>query len=140
MAFAGGDEQDLIDAVRDAGALSISLVAEINSRIVGHVAFTPARAAETRQAGLHWGPWRLNPNCSAKVSAVSLSMKACANCANQMRRDASFSAIQITISALASCIPGTGCRRPPGGIFHDLATEGITTEGRCGFSSAVFGG
>ena len=29
MVFAGGNEQDLIDAVRDAGALSISLVAEI---------------------------------------------------------------------------------------------------------------
>ena len=29
MPFAGGNEQDLINIVRDAGALSISLVAEI---------------------------------------------------------------------------------------------------------------
>ena len=46
MPFAGGNEQDLINIVRDAGALSISLVAEIESRIVGHVAFTPATAAD----------------------------------------------------------------------------------------------
>lgn len=56
MPFAGGNEQDLIDMVREAGALSISLVAEIDSRVVGHVAFTPATAADHTPGWFGLGP------------------------------------------------------------------------------------
>jgi putative acetyltransferase len=66
MAFAGGDEQDLIDAVRDAGALSISLVAEIDSRIVGHVAFTPAKAADNTPGWFGLGPVAVEPELQRK--------------------------------------------------------------------------
>jgi putative acetyltransferase len=61
MPFAGGNEQDLIDIVRDAGALSISLVAEIDSRVVGHVAFTPATAADNTQGWFGLGPVAVEP-------------------------------------------------------------------------------
>ena len=61
MAFASGDEQDLIDAVRDAGALSISLVAEIGSSIVGHVAFTQAKAADNTPGWFGLGPVAVEP-------------------------------------------------------------------------------
>jgi putative acetyltransferase len=42
MPYAGGDEQDLVDALRAANALEISLVAEDVGQIVGHIAFTQA--------------------------------------------------------------------------------------------------
>ena len=42
MPFSGGDEQDLINRLRDKGALEISLVAQIGSDIVGHIAFSKA--------------------------------------------------------------------------------------------------
>ncbi len=42
MPFSGGDEQDLINRLRDNGALEISLVAQIGSDIVGHIAFSKA--------------------------------------------------------------------------------------------------
>lgn len=41
MPFAAGDEQDLINVLRDAGALSLSLVAEQNGEIIGHLALSP---------------------------------------------------------------------------------------------------
>ena len=66
MAFAGGNEQDLINTVRDAGALSISLVAEIGSRIVGHVAFTPAKAADNTQGWFALGPVAVEPELQRK--------------------------------------------------------------------------
>jgi putative acetyltransferase len=66
MAFARGDEQDLIDVVRDAGALSILLVAEIGSRIVGHVAFTPAKAADNTQGWFELGPVAVEPELQRK--------------------------------------------------------------------------
>lgn len=40
MPFSAGDEQDLINALRDDGALAVSLVAIRGSEIVGHIAFS----------------------------------------------------------------------------------------------------
>jgi putative acetyltransferase len=72
MVFAGGNEQDLIDAVRDAGALSISLVAEIDSRIVGHVAFTPAKAADNTPGWFALGPVAVEPELQRKGIGLQL--------------------------------------------------------------------
>lgn len=41
MSYSDGTEQDCINALRDDGDLSQSLVAEIDAAIVGHVAFSP---------------------------------------------------------------------------------------------------
>jgi putative acetyltransferase len=61
MPYAGGDEQDLINKLRDAGALSISLVAELGGRIVGHVAFSPAFAADGSEGWYALGPVSAEP-------------------------------------------------------------------------------
>lgn len=45
MPYAEGDEAELVDALRAQDALSVSLVAEREGMIVGHVAFSPARAS-----------------------------------------------------------------------------------------------
>ena len=45
-AFGQTDEAELVDALRQAGALSCSLVAEVNDRVVGHVALSRLRAPE----------------------------------------------------------------------------------------------
>lgn len=43
MPFSGGDEQDLVDLLRERGELALSLVAlDAAGGIVGHVAFSPA--------------------------------------------------------------------------------------------------
>ena len=42
MPFSDGDEQDLVDALRLSGALTVSLVATKLDQVVGHVAFSPA--------------------------------------------------------------------------------------------------
>ncbi len=61
MPFAGGNEQILINNFRDAGALALSLVAEVNGHIRGHVAFTPARAADGTQPWFALGPIAVEP-------------------------------------------------------------------------------
>ena len=38
--YADGDEQDVIDRLRAVGKLSISLVAELNGELVGHITFS----------------------------------------------------------------------------------------------------
>lgn len=61
MPYAGGDEQDLIDKLRDGGALAISLVAEHDGTIVGHIAFSPAYPADGAPGWFALGPVSAEP-------------------------------------------------------------------------------
>jgi len=46
MSYADGDEQDVIDRLRDCGALTLSLVAIEATELVGQVAFSPATVCD----------------------------------------------------------------------------------------------
>jgi putative acetyltransferase len=61
MPYAGGDEQDLIEKLRDAGALALSLVAEEDGVIVGQVTFSPAFAADGSLGWYALGPVSAEP-------------------------------------------------------------------------------
>ena len=61
MPYAGGDEQDIIDRLRSAGALTVSLVATRDSEVIGHVAFSPARASDKSQLWFTLGPVSVLP-------------------------------------------------------------------------------
>jgi putative acetyltransferase len=56
MAFSDGTEPAIIDALRDTGDLVLSLVAEAEGAVVGHVAFSPVRIG-----GVHGGWFGLGP-------------------------------------------------------------------------------
>lgn len=65
-AFAGhphsdGTEPAIVDALRASGDLALSLVAEAEGAIVGHVAFSPARLSGTEQGWLALGPVSVLP-------------------------------------------------------------------------------
>ena len=60
MPFSGGDEQDLIDLLRNNDALEISLVAQIGAEIVGHIAFSKASPENEAQADIG-GYYALGP-------------------------------------------------------------------------------
>jgi putative acetyltransferase len=61
MPFSGGDEQDLINSLREAGALTLSLVATHGDRVVGHVAFSPAMAVDKSKGWYSLGPIAVEP-------------------------------------------------------------------------------
>lgn len=61
MPFAAGDEQSLIGKLREAGALTISLVAELDGKVAGHVAFSPALAKDRSQGWFALGPVSVEP-------------------------------------------------------------------------------
>jgi putative acetyltransferase len=62
MPFADGDEHDLIDKLRDAGALTISLVADDDGTLIGQVTFTPAFAADGSDGWFALGPVAVEPD------------------------------------------------------------------------------
>ena len=51
MEHADGDEADLVNRLRSDGDLTLSLVAEDATRIVGHIAFSPVSIGEESGAG-----------------------------------------------------------------------------------------
>ena len=61
MPYASGTEADIVNRLRDQGALSLSLVATIDDEVVGHVAFSPAKAADASQPWFTLGPVSVVP-------------------------------------------------------------------------------
>jgi putative acetyltransferase len=61
MPYAGGDEQELIDQLREAGALALSLVAEKDGKLVGQITFSPAFAANGSSGWYALGPVSVDP-------------------------------------------------------------------------------
>jgi len=62
MPFAAGNEQDLVNALREQGALEISLVAEHKGRVVGHIAFSPAISGQNTDRWYALGPVSAEPD------------------------------------------------------------------------------
>ncbi len=59
-------EQFIITALRQAGALTISLVAEIDGKIVGHVAFSPIKISDGTENWHGLGPVSVLPEYQKK--------------------------------------------------------------------------
>jgi putative acetyltransferase len=58
-AFGQAEEADIVDALRANGAVSLSLVATIGGRVVGHILYSPVSVGDIAGAGL--GPIAVAP-------------------------------------------------------------------------------
>ena len=54
-------EQFIVDALRSAGALTLSLVAEVDGRVVGHIAFSPVTISDDTKNWYGLGPVSVLP-------------------------------------------------------------------------------
>ena len=61
MPYADGDEQDVVDRLRAANALTCSLVAVVAKEVVGHIAFSPAIAGDNSHPWFALGPVSVLP-------------------------------------------------------------------------------
>ena len=59
--YAEGDEAELVNVLRRTGALSVSLVAELDNAVVGHIAFSPARSSNGASGWYGLGPLAVIP-------------------------------------------------------------------------------
>ena len=65
-------EQFIVNALRVAGALTISLVAEVNCRVVGHVAFSPVTISDGTNDWYGLGPISVLPEFQKQGIGKSL--------------------------------------------------------------------
>lgn len=132
--YADGDEQDLIDRLREAGALLLSLVAERDGAIVGQVTLSPA-THETGVAGwLALGPVSAEPDLkhqgigSALIRAAIDWMKAqgASGCI-LLGNPAYYGRFGFAVS------PAQSPENLPGQYFQVLTLECAAPSGRFGF-------
>jgi putative acetyltransferase len=65
-------EQFIVNALRAAGALTVSLVAEVDGRVVGHVAFSPVTISDGSRDWYGLGPVSVLPECQNNGIGKSL--------------------------------------------------------------------
>jgi putative acetyltransferase len=63
LEISNNTEQFIIEALRAANALTISLVAEVDGRVVGHIAFSPVTISDGTQDWYGLGPVSVLPEC-----------------------------------------------------------------------------
>ncbi len=61
--YSRNTEQFIITALRAAGALTLSLVAEVEGQVAGHIAFSPVRIAGASDGWHGVGPVSVEPAC-----------------------------------------------------------------------------
>jgi putative acetyltransferase len=71
-AYGNHTEQFIIHALRAAGALSVSLVAEIDGSVVGHIAFSPVTIAGQHCGWFGVGPISVRPDCQRQGIGTAL--------------------------------------------------------------------
>jgi predicted N-acetyltransferase YhbS len=72
MPFAAGDEHELIDTLRGQSRLYLSLVAEWERQVVGHIAFSRATAADQSGRWFALGPVSVTPSLQGKGIGAAL--------------------------------------------------------------------
>ena len=66
MEISNHTEQFIVEALRSAKALTISLVAEIDGRVVGHIAFSPVTMSDGTKDWYGLGPVLAHPDFQSK--------------------------------------------------------------------------
>jgi putative acetyltransferase len=61
LEISGHTEQFIVEALRAAGALTVSLVAELDGRVVGHIAFSPVTVSDGSAGWYGLGPVSVLP-------------------------------------------------------------------------------
>jgi putative acetyltransferase len=62
MPYSSGTEAAIIDGLREVGQLTLSLVAEEDNAIIGHVAFSPVAIDDVRDGWYGLGPISVDPD------------------------------------------------------------------------------
>jgi len=88
LAFAQDDEARLVDALRDAGYLRVSLVAEQDGRVVGHILFSdlPIITEAGPVPALALAPMAVLPDCQRRGIGSALVRRGLEVCRDQGHR------------------------------------------------------
>lgn len=140
MEHADGDEQHLVDRLRDAGDLTLSLVAEDGERIVGHIAFSPVTFNDGTKDWFGLGPVSVWPELHAQGVGSALVRRGIAD----MRERGAKGVVLLGSPEYYQrfgfeYVPQVTFPGPPAEYFQTLLIDGEMPNGEVTYASAFYG-
>ncbi len=137
MPFSDGDEPDLVDQLRDDGDLTLSLVAEDETRIVGHIAFSPVTIEDGSE---HWyglGPVSVWPDLQHQGVGGALIRRGIADLTAQGARGFILLGSPVYYSRFGfKHEPQLTYPGPPPEYFQALLIQGALPQGEVSYAPA----
>ena len=140
MEHADGDEQHLVNRLRDAGDLTLSLVAEDDTRIVGHIAFSPVTLSDGAKDWYGLGPVSVWPEIHHSGIGSALVRQGIAD----MQARGAKGIVLLGSPAYYSrfgfeYVPQITFPGPPAEYFQTLLLEGDMPSGEVTYAPGFYG-
>ncbi len=137
MAFSSGEEPDIVDRLREAGDLALSLIAADANRIVGHVAFSPVTISDGTSGWFGLGPVSVPPQMQRRGIGTALIRQGIAD----LRERGASGIVVLGSDAVYSRLgfvhrPALTYSGAPAEYFQCLVLEGECPEGEVRYAPA----
>lgn len=137
LAISEHTEQFIIDALRAAGALSISLVAEVDDRVVGHIAFSPVTLSDGSEGWYGLGPVSVLPAYQRQGIGTALIQEGLARLKRMHARGCCLVGHPGYYPRFGfENAPGLVLEGVPPEVFFALSFDGPIPQGRVSFHEA----
>ena len=130
-------EQFIVAALRSAKALTVSLVAEMEGRVVGHIAFSPVAISDGSPNWYGLGPVSVMPEFQRRGIGSALIQEGLLRLKDQGARGCCLVGHPQYYGRFGfQNIPGLVCEGVPQEFFFALSLDGPTPQGFVEFHSA----
>ncbi|HOX56933.1 MAG TPA: N-acetyltransferase [Candidatus Paceibacterota bacterium] len=130
-------EQFIIAALRAAKALTLSLVAEADGRVVGHIAFSPVRISDGTRDWYGLGPVSVLPACQKQGIGQALIKEGLSRLKNMDARGCCLVGHPGYYRKFGFAnMPGLVVAGDPPEVFFALSFDGHTPQGKVVFHEA----
>ena len=130
-------EQYIVNALRAAGALSVSLVAELDGQIVGHIAFSPVTIADRTPGWYGLGPISVHPEFQRAGIGKALITEGLSRLKEMGARGCCLVGHPQYYTRYGFMnVPGMGIAGVPSDVFFGLTFDGKYPQGEVTFHEA----
>lgn len=130
-------EQFIVEALRAAGALSVSLVAELDGRVIGHIAFSPVSISDGTPNWYGLGPVSVLPEYQRQGIGERLVKEGIERLKEMKARGCCLVGHPEYYRKFGfKNIPGLGLEGVPPEVFFALSFEGPLPQGSVTFHEA----
>lgn len=134
LAISNHTEQFIITALRAAGALTLSLVAEMDGRVVGHIAFSPVTISDGSQRWYGLGPVSVLPEFQGQGIGSALIRDGLSRLKDLNARGCCLVGHPGYYTRFGfNNTPGLGLEGVPAEVFFALSFDGHTPQGLVSF-------
>jgi putative acetyltransferase len=134
LAISSHTEQFIVEALRAAGALAVSLVAEVDGRVVGHIAFSPVTISDGSPDWYGLGPLSVLPTYQRQGIGKALAREGLARLKAMNARGCCLVGHPEYYRKLGfKNVPGLGLEGVPQAFFFALSFDGTYPQGSVAF-------